>query len=75
VLDSDSGRTISCRERDKIILAFVLAVNEGNGAASDLEAATNELDRIDALRIIERAKGCSYQLRMEVLNHCLHHGC
>jgi hypothetical protein len=66
---------MSCQERDKIILAFVLAVNEGNNAAVDLEAATNDIDRTEALRVIESAKGYCYHLRTQVLIHCLQHGC
>jgi hypothetical protein len=66
---------MGCQERDKIILAFLLAVNEGNNASSDLEAATNDTDRTEALRIVESAKGYCYHLRTQVLIHCLHHGC
>lgn len=66
---------MSCQERDRIILAFLLAVNEGNNASSDLEAATSEPERTQALKIIESAKGFSHHLRTQVLVHCLQHGC
>jgi hypothetical protein len=69
------GRDMTCQERDKIILAFLLAVNEGNNASSDLEAATNDGERTEARRIIESAKGYCYNLRTQVLIHCLQHGC
>ena len=66
---------MSCQERDKIILAFMLAVNEGNNASSDLEDATSETERTEALRTIASAKGYSHHLRTQVLDHCLQHGC
>jgi hypothetical protein len=66
---------MTCQERDKIILAFLLAVNEGNNATSDLEAATDDLQRGEAQRIIDSAKGYCYHLRTQVLIHCLQHGC
>ena len=66
---------MSCQERDKIILAFLLAVNEGNNAASDLEAATDDGQRTEALRIMKSAKGYCHHLRTQVLIHCLQHGC
>ena len=69
------GKSMSCQERDKIILAFLLAVTEGNNASSDLESATNEAERTQALKIIESAKGHSHHLRTQVVIHCLHHGC
>jgi hypothetical protein len=69
------GKVMSCLERDRIILAFLLAVNEGNNASSDLEAATNETERTQARKIVESAKGCSHHLRTQVLIHCLEHGC
>lgn len=66
---------MSCQERDKIILAFLLAVNEGNDATSELETATSETERSEALKMVERAKGYSQHLRTQVLIHCLAHGC
>jgi hypothetical protein len=69
------GRDQRCQERDKIILAFLLAVNEGNNASSDLEAATSDTERSQALRIIASAKGYTHHLRTQVVIHCLEHGC
>jgi hypothetical protein len=66
---------MSCQERDKIILAFFLAVNEGNNASSDLEDATSDIERTQALNVIESAKGYCHHLRAQVLIHCLQHGC
>ena len=51
---------MSCRERDKMILAFALAVNEGNNASFDLETATDESERRQALRncLVAGFAGC-----------------
>ncbi|HLK66215.1 MAG TPA: hypothetical protein VKU19_22425 [Bryobacteraceae bacterium] len=66
---------MSCQERDKIILAFMLAMNEGNYASSELEAATDQGERDQALRTMESARGYCDRLRTQVLTHCLQHGC
>ena len=66
---------MTCQERDRIILAFLLAVNEGNSATADLDAATSEAERAQALRALESARGYSRHLRTRVLIHCLDHGC
>jgi hypothetical protein len=66
---------MTCQERDKIILAFLLAMNEGNNASSDLEVATNDIERTEALKIIESSKGYCHHLRTQVLVHCQQHGC
>jgi hypothetical protein len=66
---------MSCQERDRIILAFLLAVNEGNNASSDLEVATSDTERTQALKVIQRSKGYSHHLRTQVVIHCLEHGC
>jgi hypothetical protein len=73
--DLNLGNDQRCQERDKIILAFLLAVNEGNNASSDLEAATSDAERTQALRIIESARGYTHHLRTQVVIHCLAHGC
>lgn len=66
---------MSCQERDRIILAFALAVNERNNASFDLETATNETEREQALTVIESAQYHSHRLRALVLDHCQQHGC
>lgn len=66
---------MSCQERDRIILAFVLAVHEGHNASSDLAEATSESERQEALTSIELAQFHSHRLRAEVVDHCLQHGC
>ncbi len=66
---------MTCQERDRIILAFLLAINEGNNASSDLDAATNDAERAQALRMIQSARGYSRHLQSRVLIHCLDHGC
>jgi hypothetical protein len=58
-----------------MILAFALAVNEGNNASFDLETATDETERRQALTLIESARYHSERLRALVLEHCLQHGC
>ena len=70
-----TGRGMSCQERDKIILAFLLAVNERNNASSDLETATDESERAEARRIVESARGYCHRLRDQVLVHCQQCGC
>ncbi len=66
---------MSCRERDKIILAFALAMNEGNNASSDLEEAASDDQRAQALHMIESARMYTHCLRLAVLDHCRQHGC
>jgi hypothetical protein len=58
-----------------MILAFLLAVNEGNNASSDLEEATSDTERTQALEIIKSAKGYCQHLQTQVVMHCLQHGC
>ena len=66
---------MSCQERDRIVLAFALAANEGNIAASDLEIALTDTERRRAEQSIETAKQYCRQLRDRFLNHCQQHGC
>ncbi|HTS29098.1 MAG TPA: hypothetical protein VMH81_24670 [Bryobacteraceae bacterium] len=68
-------RHVSCRVRDRIILAFLLAVNESNNAALELETATSDKERARALETKENATDYSHHLRIRVLHHCLDHGC
>jgi len=65
----------ACQERDRILLAFLLAMNEGHNASSDLESAQNDEERSEALHTCESAKGHCHRLRSQVLDHCLAHGC
>lgn len=66
---------MSCRERDRIILAFALAMNNTNNGYSSLEGALTENDRRQALRTIERSQVHCFQLRELVIRHCASHGC
>ena len=66
---------MSCRERDRIILAFALAMNNTNNGYSSLEGANNETERRQALRSIETSQDHCSQLRELVLRHCESHGC
>jgi len=66
---------MSCAERDRIILAFALAANEGNIAAEDLEFAASEGARQDAQKSVEAARNYCTSLRARILDHCEQHGC
>ncbi len=66
---------MSCTERDRIILAFALAANEGNIAAEDLELADSDGERQHAAKSMEAARNYCYSLRTMFLTHCEHHGC
>ena len=72
---AENVSAMSCRERDKMILAFALVLNEGNNATYDLETAANETERKEALSVIESAQYHSQRLRAAVLDHCQQHGC
>jgi hypothetical protein len=66
---------MSCQERDRIILAFALAMNNTNNGYTSLEAALTERERRQAMRTIETSQGHCYQLRELVQRHCESHGC
>ena len=66
---------MSCTERDRIILAFALAANEGNIAAEDLEGAASDGERQEARKSVEVARNYCYSLRAMFLTHCQQHGC
>jgi len=66
---------MSCRERDRIILAFALAMNNTNNGYNSLETANSDNERRQALRAIELSRGHCYQLQALMLRHCESHGC
>jgi len=66
---------MSCRERDRIILAFALAMNNKNNGYTSLESAQSERERRQAIRAIETSQGRCHQLREQVIRHCETHGC
>jgi hypothetical protein len=66
---------MSCTERDRIVLAFALAANEGNIAAEDVEQAASDGERQHAERSVEVARNYCYSLRARFLTHCEQHGC
>ena len=66
---------MACRERDRIILAFALAMNNTNNGYSSLEGALTEKERHQAMRTIETSQDHCYQLRELVIRHCESHGC
>jgi hypothetical protein len=66
---------VPCQERDRIILAFVLAVNAQNNVASSLEANLNADERDRAMESMEAGRGNCHELRDRLLLHCEKHGC
>jgi hypothetical protein len=66
---------VPCQERDRIILAFALAVNQQNNASSSLEEAANDAERHSMLSTMEESKGHCHELRDMLLLHCQKHGC
>ena len=66
---------VPCQERDRIILAFVLAVNAQNNVASSLEAALEPEERHKVEASMEEGRGHCHELRDRLLLHCERHGC
>ncbi|HEX3743519.1 MAG TPA: hypothetical protein VHW09_06305 [Bryobacteraceae bacterium] len=66
---------VPCQERDRIILAFVLAVNAQNNVTSTLEAVNDTDERHKVIASIEAGRGHCYELRDRLLLHCKKHGC
>ncbi len=66
---------MQCTERDHIILAFALAVNEKNIAAEEGETARSESARQNAKNAATAAGDYSFTLRSRILDHCRQHGC
>jgi hypothetical protein len=66
---------VPCQERDRIILAFVLAVNAQNNVASNLEGVVDNNERDEVLASMEAGRGHCHELRDRLLLHCEKHGC
>jgi hypothetical protein len=66
---------VACQERDRIILAFVLAVNAQNNVVSSLEAVADDDERHRAIASAEAGRGHCHELRDRLLLHCQNHGC
>ncbi len=66
---------VPCQERDRIILAFALAVNQQNNVSSSLEGALDEDERSRMMRSMETGRGHCHELRDLLLLHCRQHGC
>ena len=66
---------VPCQERDRIILAFVLAVNAQNHVTSSLESAVDGDERYKAIASLEAGRGHCHELRDRLLLHCEKHGC
>jgi len=58
-----------------MILAFAIAMNEGNNASNELDEATTDQQRDEAITMMISAKMHTHRLRAAVLEHCLEHGC
>jgi hypothetical protein len=66
---------VACQERDRIILAFALAVNQQNNVSSSLEGTLDEAERVAMLTSMEAGRGHCHQLRDLLVLHCQQHGC
>ena len=66
---------MQCTERDHIILAFALAMNEKNIAAEEWETASSDPARQAARSAADAAGNYSFTLRSRFLDHCRQHGC
>jgi hypothetical protein len=66
---------LPCQERDRIILALVLAVNAQNNVASGVDAIVDADERHRAMASIEAGRGHCHELRDRLLLHCEKHGC
>jgi hypothetical protein len=66
---------VPCQERDRIILAFVLAVNAQNNVSSSLEASLGADERDKMMATMEAGRGHCHELRDRLLLHCERHGC
>jgi hypothetical protein len=66
---------VPCQERDRIILAFVLAVNAQNSESSTLETLVDAAERERMLVAVEAGRGYCHALRERLLLHCEQHGC
>jgi hypothetical protein len=66
---------VPCQERDRIILAFVLAVNAQNNTVSSLESAVDDDERDRAQACVDEGRGHCHELRDRLLLHCEKHGC
>jgi len=66
---------VPCQERDRIILAFVLAVNAQNNESSSLEAVSDDAERHRMMTSMEAGRGYCHELRERLLLHCEKHGC
>ena len=58
---------VPCQERDRIILAFVLAVNAQNNVSSSLEGIVDNAERHKTLTSIEAGRGHCHELRDRLL--------
>lgn len=64
-----------CRVRDKLIFAFLLAVNRLNEDNSRVEFAQNEEFREEARQVMEQSRRECNRLQGLITMHCLNHRC
>jgi hypothetical protein len=67
--------TVPCQERDRIILAFALAVNQQNHVSATLDGAMDEAERDRMMSSIEASRDYCHELRDLLVLHCQKHGC
>jgi hypothetical protein len=66
---------VTCQERDRLILAFALALNDQNEAWDQWELARNPVELENAKHAIEAARNICQRLQTQLLAHCNQHGC
>jgi hypothetical protein len=66
---------VDCKDRDRLILAFALALNAQNDAWARWEQARSEAEREQAKKSIQESKVTCHQLQAQLLGHCAEHGC
>jgi hypothetical protein len=64
-----------CRTLDRLILAFLLAVNRLNEDRSRVEFARTEEFREEARLVLEQSRRKCRKLQNLIAAHCLNHGC
>jgi hypothetical protein len=64
-----------CRVRDKLMFAFLLAVNRMNEDSARVEFALTPQFREEARVVLEQSRRKSKKLQGLILLHCLNHKC
>jgi hypothetical protein len=64
-----------CRERDKLIFAFLLSANRLNEDRSLVECAPTPEFREEARLVLEQSRRKCQNLQGLIVTHCLNHQC